>query len=295
MHPHGLQDLRSLLRSAIGRVCGTRKTGVRFVECCYHGTIMNDVSRLAELIVAAREGVAFTGAGISTESGIPDFRSPGGVWSKQSPVYYDDFLRDRSERVRYWQMRKEMYGDFAHAQPNAGHRAVARLEALKHLVGVITQNIDGLHQDAGSEVVIELHGTNRYVVCVDCGREWPPPEIIARVEAGDEAPECDTCGGYLKSATVSFGQAMPQDAMLAAHELTVNADLLLAIGSSLVVEPAASFPHLAKQAGAKLVIINKTDTPLDAMADLVIHEPIGKTMQAVLERSDPDAARDAIS
>ncbi len=249
---------------------------------------MGVIKQLADLIGSARAGIVFTGAGISTESGIPDFRSPGGVWSKQSPVYYDDFLRSRSERVRYWKMRKEMHADFANARPNDGHRAIARLEQTGRIAAVITQNIDGLHQDAGSRHVIELHGTNRFIICTSCGKEWLPPEIIARVEAGDEAPECDACGGPLKSKTISFGQAMPEDAMQEAYQLSTDSDVFLAIGSSLVVEPAASMPRLAKHAGATLVILNKTETPLDAAADLIIHEPIGKTMRAVLQQCDPD-------
>ena len=251
---------------------------------------MDSIERLVGLIQEARAGIAFTGAGISTESGIPDFRSPGGVWSKQSPVYYDDFLRSREERVRYWKMRQEMHHDFANAKPNDGHRAIARLEQLGKIVAVITQNIDGLHQDAGSRRVVELHGTNRMIACVSCGKEWPPPEIITRVEAGEEAPECDECGGPLKSKTIAFGQAMPQDAMQEAHQLSVEADVYLAIGSSLVVEPAASLPRIAKHDGAILIILNKTPTPLDSVADLVIREPIGRTMHAVLERCDPDIA-----
>lgn len=251
---------------------------------------MNSIERLASLLEEARSGIAFTGAGISTESGIPDFRSPGGVWSKQSPVYYDDFIRSREERVRYWKMRQEMYADFAGAKPNDGHRTIARLEELGHVVTVITQNIDGLHQDAGSRRVIELHGTNRKIACVSCGKEWPPPDIIARVEAGDEAPECDDCGGPLKSKTIAFGQAMPEDAMQEACQLSIEADVYLAIGSSLVVEPAASLPRLAKHNDAVLVILNKTPTPLDSVADLVIREPIGKTMLAVLELCDRDSA-----
>jgi NAD-dependent deacetylase len=245
---------------------------------------MNPIEQLADLIGHARAGIAFTGAGISTESGIPDFRSPGGVWSKQSPVYYDDFLRSRSERIRYWKMRQEMYHDFADAKPNEGHDAIAQLETSGHITAVITQNIDGLHQDGGSRRVIELHGTTRAVVCVGCSKEWPPAKIIAQVEAGDEAPECDECGGPLKSKTISFGQAMPEEAMREAHQLATEADLCLAIGSSLVVEPAASIPRVAKHAGAALVILNKTETPLDTIADLVIHEPIGVTMRSVLEQ-----------
>jgi len=245
------------------------------------GTVMSDVEHLSDLLCSAQTGVAFTGAGISTESGIPDFRSPGGVWSRNTPVYYEDFMNNRDERVRYWKMREELYRDFKNAKPNDGHRALARLEQLDKIVAIVTQNIDGLHQDVGSSNVVELHGTSRIIACQQCGKDYQPDEIMLRIEAGEEAPECDECCGPLKSKTISFGQAMPEIEMRRAMELATQADVFVALGSSLVVEPAASVPRVAKQAGATLVIINKTETPLDAMADLVIREPIGETMRAV--------------
>lgn len=247
---------------------------------------MDPVDRLAGAIRGAKAGIAFTGAGISTESGIPDFRSPGGVWSKHKPVYYDEFLASREARVRYWKMRVQLHREFGAAEPNDGHRAIARFEDAGHLTAVITQNIDGLHQAAGSRRVIELHGTALSVECIGCHREWTPAEVLLRVEAGDEAPDCEECGQPLKSKTVSFGQPMPQAEMEESARLAVASDLCLAIGSSLVVEPAASIPRLATEYGAKLVIINKTETPLDHAADLIIREPIGDTMRAVLDRID---------
>ena len=256
-------------------------------DTCANMPTMNAVHSLADLLSAAQAGVAFTGAGISTESGIPDFRRPGGVWARHRPVQYDEFVASREARVRFWQQRIEVYRDFANASPNDGHKAIARLEQLGKIAAVVTQNIDGLHQLAGSRRVIELHGTARIVACIDCGKEWTPEEIHARVQAGDEAPDCDACGAPLKSKTISFGQAMPQDAMREATELSKQADLYLAIGSSLVVEPAASLPRLAKQYGAALVIINKTETPLDEIADLVIHDSIGPTLRTALERMNP--------
>ena len=244
---------------------------------------MDVIERLAEVLRRAQAGVAFTGAGISTESGIPDFRSPGGVWSRHKPVMYDDFLRSRGERVRYWKMRAEIYRDFAAARPNDGHRALARLEEMGRIVAVVTQNIDGLHQDAGSGRVIELHGTSRVIACVLCRKEWPPHVVLAWIKAGDEAPQCDECGGPLKSRTISFGQAMPVDEMNEAAALSLEADVYLAIGSSLVVEPAASLPRLAKHHGATLVVLNQTPTPLDDMADWVIRRPIAATLHALLQ------------
>ena len=247
---------------------------------------MDGAQRLVELLRSARAGVAFTGAGVSTESGLSDFRSPGGIWAKNKPVMYDEFLASHEARVRYWALRVGLFHELTQAKPNDGHLAIARLETMGRIKAVVTQNIDGLHQLAGSKRVIELHGTARVVHCTSCGKEWLPDEIIARIEAGDEAPRCDQCDGYLKSKTISFGQAMPQEEMEEAAELSMASDVYLAIGSSLVVEPAASLPRLAKKYGAKLVILNKTDTPLDHLADLVIREPIGQTLRSAIQFLD---------
>lgn len=251
---------------------------------------MQAITQLADWLRGADAGVVFTGAGISTESGIPDFRSPGGIWSRTAPVMYDDFVRSRAARARYWKQRVAIYRDFAAAKPNAGHRAVARLEALGRVVAVVTQNIDGLHQLAGTRRVLELHGTARVVACIACGKAWPPEAVHAMVDAGDDAPDCDACGAPLKSKTISFGQAMPEDVMIEARRLSLAADLYLAIGSSLVVHPAASLPLIAKRGGARLVIVNNAPTPLDDMADLVIREPIGDTMTRVMARIDGPGA-----
>lgn len=247
---------------------------------------MHSIEQLSSLMAPARAAIAFTGAGISTESGLSDFRSPGGIWAKHRPVMYDEFLASRDARVRYWEMRSLLYPEIAAARPNAGHRAIARLEQLGILTAVVTQNIDGLHQDAGSRNVIELHGTARKVACVGCGREYDPELVMSRIEEGDKAPDCDICGAPLKSKTVSFGQAMPEAEMARAAELARAADVCLAIGSSLVVEPAASLPRLAQSSGATLVIINNAPTPLDNSADLVIREPIGEVLTAVTARLD---------
>lgn len=243
---------------------------------------MSRVEQLARFLDRAECVVAFTGAGISTESGIPDFRSPGGVWSRTTPVMYDDFVSSRDARVRYWKQRVEMYRDFANANPNAGHRALAELEQRGKLKAVITQNIDGLHQLAGSKRVIEIHGTARIVACTACGKEWTPEVVHAMVEGGDGAPDCDECGAPLKSKTISFGQAMPEKEMLESAQLARSADLFLAIGSSLVVEPAASLPRTAKHRGATLAIVNRDETPLDSIADLVIRNSIGDTLAGAI-------------
>jgi NAD-dependent deacetylase len=245
------------------------------------------VDKLVELgkfVRAASRGVAFTGAGISTESGIPDFRGPQGVWNTETPVYYQEFMASREARVRAWQRGVKMYHRSSSSKPNDGHLVLTELQRRGHIHAVITQNIDGLHGVAGNENVIELHGTNRYSACQHCKKEWPTAAIVERIEKGDEAPDCDTCGGPIKTRTISFGQAMPEMPMRLATEVTLKSDLYIAIGSSLVVEPAASFPRLAKQSGAKLVIVNNQETPLDDLADLVIREPIGKTMMALLRQ-----------
>ena len=236
------------------------------------------LARIGAALRECRRGVAFTGAGISTESGIPDFRSPGGVWSRYQPVLYPDFLAHHAARERYWRMKHEAWQAYAGAGPNAGHEALVRLEQADRLVGVITQNIDALHQQAGSRHVVELHGTDRAVACVQCGQRYEAGPIHERVEQGESVPQCDACGGWLKPATISFGQNLDPQVLDEAVRLAGQADVFLAIGSSLVVQPAASLPVQAKQAGAFLAIVNGTETPLDTVADAVIHAPIGETL-----------------
>jgi NAD-dependent deacetylase len=214
--------------------------------------------------------VAFTGAGISTDSGIPDYRGPGGVWEQRRPPTIGDFLENPETRKAYWQRRRSDYPTLATRVPNAAHRALAALERAGRLTAVITQNIDGLHQKAGStaERVIELHGTAHRVRCVACGQSWDANVIQLRLEAGDEEPACEMCGGILRSATVLFGESLSKDALDRAVEAASGCDLMLVIGSSLVVNPAARLPVLAKRNGAALAIINRTPTPLDAIADI---------------------------
>ena len=242
---------------------------------------------IAQLIIESSRAVAFTGAGISTESGIADFRSPGGIWSRYQPVLFRDFLQSEDARRQYWKMKKEGYHELKMARPNDGHRALAHLEAAGKIIAVITQNIDGLHQDAGSRRVLELHGTSRQCICLDCGARFDPDEIQQCLEAGVEIPLCRHCGGLLKSATISFGQSLPADVLSEAFDLSMSADLVLALGSSLVVEPAASIPLQAKNNGARLVIINHTETPLDGLADVVVHESIGETLSQVVKLLGP--------
>ncbi len=243
----------------------------------------NAIAKIGKFLSESRRTIAFTGAGISTESGIADFRSPGGVWSKYQPVLFRDFLASEDARRQYWKMKKEGFHELKMAKPNDGHRALARLEAEGMLVAVITQNIDGLHQDAGSRRVLELHGTSRHCLCLECDARFSPDEIQERLEAGVEVPLCIHCGGLVKSATISFGQALPADVLTEAFDLSMSTDLVLALGSSLVVEPAASIPLQAKNNGAKLVIINRTETPLDRLADAVVNQSIGETLARVIK------------
>lgn len=241
----------------------------------------NGLLQIVEGLRTAKTVVAFTGAGISTESGIPDFRSPGGVWSKYRTVYYQEFLASAEARYEYWRQKAEAHRDFSAARPNAGHNVLARWEAQGRLAAVITQNIDGLHQAAGSKTVLELHGTALEIACLDCGKRYPAEPLVQRFLATDEVPQCAACGGRLKHATVSFGQTLPPDVMFEASRLACEADLFLAMGSSLVVEPAASLPRLVRAHSGMLVIINRDPTPLDGQADVVINAGIGDTLTAI--------------
>jgi NAD-dependent deacetylase len=239
------------------------------------------IERVASWLCQARHAVIFSGAGISTESGIPDFRSPGGVWSRNRPVYYEDFLASPEARFEYWRQKSEAADDFQRAEPNSGHLMIARWEQIGRLVAVITQNIDGLHQQAGSRRVLELHGTARWIECVDCKARFEPKPLVDEFRARQAVPACSACGGRLKSATISFGQALPADVLQESIELAQASDLFLAIGSSLVVHPAAGLPEIARRAGAKLVIVNRDPTDQDPTADAVIREPIGSTLAAL--------------
>ena len=242
-----------------------------------------DLERLRGLIEGAHRGVVFTGAGISTESGIPDFRSPGGLWSRRRPVDFRDFVASESARREAWSQRAESHRTMAHAEPNHGHRAVAALVHRGLVTAVITQNIDGLHQKSGvpDDRVVELHGNSTYAKCIECENPYPLEPILEAFERNGTLPVCRQCGGHVKTATISFGQAMPPAAMRRAEAATAECDLFLAIGSSLVVFPAAGFPIHAKRLGAKLVILNRDPTDLDELADLVLNREIGTTLRAV--------------
>jgi NAD-dependent deacetylase len=238
----------------------------------------SDSIRVAHLLAVSRSAVVLTGAGISTESGIPDFRSPGGVWSKYRTVYYDEFLTSADGRYEYWRQKCEMHREFGLAQPNAAHKVLAQWEAAGRIRGVITQNIDGLHQMAGSHNVLELHGTARRAACLDCSARFDIEPLVTQFRADDRVPNCPQCGGRLKHATISFGQMLPPDVLMEATRWSRDADLMLAIGSSLVVTPAADLPRVAKERGAKLVIINRDPTPLDSISDVIIRKSIGETL-----------------
>ena len=239
---------------------------------------------LARMLAEAKRVVVFTGAGISTESGIPDFRSPGGIWTQMAPIYFDEFLASEEARRETWRRRFVMEDTFKAAEPNRGHRAVDALVRRGKIAAVITQNIDGLHQASGipPEKVVELHGNTTYATCLDCGQRYEIADLRAIFEKTGAVPPCSECLGHVKTATVSFGQSMPVLAMQRAEQETRAADLFIVLGSSLVVYPAAGFPQLAKHNGAKLVIVNREPTPLDQMADLVLHEAIGDTMGAAV-------------
>jgi NAD-dependent deacetylase len=244
-------------------------------------SLETSVSRLRHLIEGAQWIVPFTGAGISTECGIPDFRSPGGLWTKNRPIPFDAFMASREMRDEAWRRRFAMDENFALAKPGRGHRALACLYRAGKIPGLVTQNIDNLHQVSGiaPDDVVELHGNTTYALCLDCAERYELDWVREKFEAaGQHAPDC-ACGGYIKTATVSFGQAMPAAAMERAEQLTKRCDLFLAIGSSLVVWPAAGFPLVAKRNGARLVIINREPTEFDDVADLVLHDEIGEVFR----------------
>ena len=239
-----------------------------------------------ELMQQAKRMVALTGAGISTESGIPDFRSSDSIWRQHPPVSYHDFLHSAAARQKYWQTRKDLSSQVADAQPNAGHKALAELERRNVLLGIITQNFDGLHQDAGHaiEKVVELHGTSRFAACTLCSTRSAMKELQQRIDEGEIDPRCPLCGGFLKAATILFGQRVPEAELARAKEMAMSCDLFLVIGSSLKVTPASTLPRLALQRNVPLIIINLQPTTLDALADVAIHEKAGNVLPELVAK-----------
>jgi len=287
-----VHDLKSHLSDQTTRAAARRAGAFAFclslsARSCHteQMTLAVTYAMVARWLAESRQTVAFSGAGVSTESGIPDFRSPQGVWARYRPVLYGDFLESAEARHEYWRQKAEAHRDFAGAAPNVGHTILARWEACRMVTAVVTQNIDGLHQQAGSLRVLELHGTAREVSCLDCHDRFPAGPLVELFLSSQAVPSCPSCGlGRLKHATISFGQALPASVLEESVGLSRGADLFVVIGSSLVVEPAASLPRIAKENGARLVILNRDGTPLDDIADAVLREPIGQSLAAIDER-----------
>ncbi len=242
------------------------------------------IKRIAAKIKQGRKNIIFTGAGISTESGIPDYRSQGGIWDKFRPVYFDEFMRSRKAREEYWRRWQELYRGIRQAQPNAGHTAIAKLHQMGLLEALITQNVDGLHQQAGvdEQTIIELHGNTRRIRCMSCRKITSTGETRRRLQSGNGAPECE-CGGYLKPETISFGQAMPVSEVQKAVSLSQACEFFLVVGSTLLVQPAAHMPVYARQNGAFLAIVNLSETPCDDMCDVLIRDKAGEVLQQIVK------------
>ncbi len=245
-----------------------------------------DLDRVADLIRASERMSVFSGAGISTESGIPDYRGPNGVWARQAIPHIDTIRTDDEARAEHWWERRLRYPEMLARQPNAGHEAVAEFEAAGRLLAVITQNIDGLHQKAGNsdDRVIELHGSTHVIRCTQCGRTYTGVEVQQRLDAGETDPRCPVCGGVLRTGTVLFGESLPERALRTAHAVAQATDLMLVVGSSLVVNPAARLPVIARDNGAKLVIINQSSTPIDDLADARIWSGAGEALSGIAAR-----------
>jgi len=256
-------------------------------------SIQETLEDMVEFLENSSKIAVLTGAGASTESGIPDFRSPDGIWRRYPPGTYKDFISKPEARKRYWELRRVLGGQVAGARPNATHYALAELERLGKLSGIITQNFDGLHQDAGvsPERVIELHGTSRMAACTLCGARSPMSALQQRVDAGEEDPQCARCGGYLKAATILFGQPVPRAELDQAIALAKESDLFLVIGSSLRVSPASRLPMLAVEQGTPLLILNREPTPLDPRADIVLRANAGEAMAHMMGRLREKAYR----
>ena len=245
---------------------------------------MTDLEKFKSLIESSTYPVFFTGAGISTDSGIPDFRGPNGFWKKNTPIYFQDFVASRDMRVKYWEQSVNFKSNFSQFKPNSGHEAIARIIQSKENGHCVTQNVDNLHQAAGlqDDQVTEIHGNATYAVCLDCAKKFELEPIHQTFKETQEPPICLECNGLIKTATISFGQPMPEKEMMRAQNEAANCDLMIAVGSSLVVYPAATIPLIGKQSGAKFVILNNEPTEMDQFADLVINESISDTFEAIL-------------
>ena len=250
-----------------------------------HTLFEEEFYTLKRWVLESRRIVVFVGAGLSTESGVPDFRSENGVWQKYEPVYYQDFISSEAARKRYWNMKKESFALYKDVRPNRGHQFIYHLEETGQLLGLITQNVDGLHRLIGhsEEKFIEIHGTDRSISCLDCEKVFDAAPYYENWQCDMDAYRCDSCRGLLKPATISFGQSLRSSDLAKAAEWATSSDLFISMGSSLVVHPAASFPGLAKKAGVRMVIVNRDPTPYDLMADLVIHCEIGELAAFLLE------------
>jgi NAD-dependent deacetylase len=245
----------------------------------------HDIHRIAENIAKGGKNIVFTGAGISTESGISDYRSKGGLWDKFTPVYFDEFMSSRDARIEYWRRKTELYHQLVQAEPNPAHIAISELYGMGLIEMVITQNIDGLHQKSGmpDDKIIELHGNTLRVRCMSCSKIAPVHETQKRIELGDHAPECE-CGGYLKPDTISFGQSMPMDDVERAVSLSRSCDFFMVVGSTLLVQPASHMPLYAKESGAFLAIVNLSETPCDRICDVLIRDKAGEVLKRITNK-----------
>ena len=242
-----------------------------------------EVKVLKDLLSKSNRVVIFTGAGISTESGIPDFRGPQGLWKTVSPIDFTEFISSEEKRRERWSRQFSGTSDVARAKPNSGHMAIAKLVAIGKVSHVITQNVDGLHQKSGipDDRIIELHGNSNYAKCLECEKRFELLPLKTEFLAHGTLPTCDLCGGIVKTATISFGQAMPEEEMITAQRVSIKSDLFICLGSSLAVFPAADLPLLAKETGANLVIINNESTQMDHLSDLVINRDISEVLSEI--------------
>lgn len=247
---------------------------------------MNQRQQFIKLLGESSSIVGFTGAGVSTESGIADYRSQGGIWDRFQPVYLSEFIDDEQKRMLYWQRKVSMWQTLKDATPGPAHHFFSHLHKKGKLLGLITQNIDGLHEKSGigSQSIVNLHGSSLEIICLNCADIQPAEGFMDVLDLSDYCPLCQKCGGLLKPNTISFGQSLRTKDLIRAEELTKGCDLMIAAGSTLVVHPAATFPLLAKEHGAKLVIITLSETPLDKSADLVFHEPLGNFLSDLFKQ-----------